>query len=97
MGEWNIAGAEENGVGVCGGPSKKLCGDYNNLGAITNRTLELFPKHVPLIWADFETGVSVSTGGILAARGLDDSPCKTAYDHFCDKNVNWCSGTSRCC
>ena len=94
--EWNIAGAEENGIGVCGGPAKKLCGQHNHLGAITNRTLEMLPAHVPLVWADFETGVDVWTGGVLAERAPPDSPCRAAYAQFCDRNVGWCQGTSRC-
>ena len=56
----------------------------------------MLPAHVPLVWADFETGVDVWTGGVLAERAPPDSPCRAAYAQFCDRNVGWCQGTSRC-
>ena len=105
--EWNFAGAEANGISVCGGPSNSLrpggCGAHNNLGRITNETLALWPARTSLVFVDFETGVNVWTGGVLASAAPASSPCRRAYQVFCSTNVGWCqpraphlSGPSRC-
>ena len=82
--EWNLAGATELSS-VCSGG----CGAHNNLGAISNRTVSLWPPESRLVFLDFETGVSVWTGGALV-HAPDSSPCKRAYDVFCRINQGWC-------
>ena len=105
--EWNFAGAEANGISVCGGPAKSRlsggCGVYNNLGRITNASLSLWPASTPVVFVDFETGVNVWTGGVLATAAPVDCPCRRAYHVFCTTNVGWCkprapfvAGQSRC-
>ena len=90
--EWNLAGAD-HGISVC---ANRSCGAYNNLGAISNATLALWPTDVERVFIDFETGVKVWTGGVLALSAPDDSPCRRAYQVFCSVNLHWCQGTSRC-
>ena len=105
--EWNFAGAEANGISVCGGLGKSLlpggCGAYNNLGRITNETLRSWPAATRVVFIDFETGVGVWTGGVLATSAPADSPCRRAYQVFCATNIGWCqpraphlAGPSRC-
>lgn len=88
--EWNLAGATSQ-ASVCSGG----CGRHDNLGAISNRTLSLFPRSVPLVFLDFETGVNVWTGGAFSHTHIN-SPCERAYKVFCQINQGWCQGTSRC-
>lgn len=96
--EWNFAGAESNGISVCGGATggRNPCGPHNNLGRITNATLRRWPAATELVFVDFETGVEVWTGGVLASAEPAHSPCRRAYDVFCRINQGWCQGTSRC-
>ena len=96
--EWNLAGADR-GISVCGGRDRH-CGHHNNLGNISNITMELWPPSVPRVFLDFETGVSVRTGGVLQQGAPSDSPCRRAYEIFCATNQYWCDadagGMSRC-
>ena len=93
--EWNLAGAND-GISVCGGKHRH-CGEHNNLGAISNATLEMWPDEVERVFVDFETGVSVWTGGALVAGAPADSPCRRAYEVFCRVNIGWCNAAiSRC-
>eukprot|EP00966_Prymnesium_polylepis_P331226 7386793-Prymnesium_polylepis.1 len=62
--------------GGCGGDG---CGAYDELGRITSKVLELWPRSVPVTYLPFETGVDVRTGGGLARRNLQVSPCDRAY------------------
>ena len=92
--EWNFAGSEESGVSICGGAAisaERGCGPNNNLGLITNQTIQMWPRTTPLTFLDYDAGASVLTGGILA-RAPGDSPCKRAYEVFCKVNNGWCSG-----
>ena len=91
-GEWNFAGKTEWAT-ICGAEG---CGGTDNLGRITNRSLQLLPRGTPLTFVDFETGVDVLTGGVLAERaaelgGAGDSPCRLAYEIFCSTNIGWCA------
>ena len=79
---------------MCGGEDRH-CGQHNNLGAISNRTLATWPRDVEKVFLDFETGNSVWTGGVLATDKPEDSPCRRAYAKFCATNHYWCQGTSR--
>ena len=90
-GEWNFAGKTEWAT-ICSGAH--ACGGVDNLGRITNRSLQLLPRSVKLTFLDFETGVDVLTGGVLAERlaergGAGDSPCRVAYETFCSTNIGW--------
>lgn len=94
--EWNFAGSEDSGISICGGAAisaERGCGPNNNLGLITNQTIQMWPRTTPLTFLDFDAGASVLTGGILA-RAPGDSPCKRAYRVFCEVNHGWCSGGS---
>ena len=58
--------------------------------------MQLLPRGTPLTFVDFETGVDVLTGGVLAERaaelgGAGDSPCRLAYEIFCSTNIGWCA------
>lgn len=88
--EWNMAGATHL-ASVCSGG----CGEHDNLGAISNATLSLWPSSTRLVFLDFETGVNVRTGGVLA-DAPDASPCRRAYEVFCRINTGWCQGMNRC-
>lgn len=75
------------------------CGKYPNLGSLTNRTLDRWPKETQRVFLDFETGVNVKTGGVLHDGAPHSSPCRRAYEIFCRVNVGWCDGfhgTDRC-
>lgn len=88
--EWNMAGATHL-ASVCSGG----CGEHDNLGAISNATLSLWPSSTRLVFLDFETGVNVRTGGVLA-DAPDGSPCRRAYEVFCRINKGWCQNMNRC-
>ncbi|KAL1529017.1 hypothetical protein AB1Y20_010337 [Prymnesium parvum] len=89
--EWNFAGYTAR-ASVCSG----VCGAYNNLGAISNLTLSLWPAATRLVFLDFETGVHVWTGGVYQDAPIS-SPCRRAYETFCRINEGWCNlKGSRC-
>ena len=68
------------------------CGrEFNNLGLITNATLALWPASTPLVFVPFETGVNVYTGGVLTTTAPASSPCRRAYEVFCNANGGWCN------
>lgn len=91
--EWNFAGATER-ASVCGGEPE--CGSADNLGRVTNETLEMWPKEdAPIVFLDFETGVDIRTGSVLEAPGQSDSPCREAYAVFCATNIAWCEGAAQ--
>ena len=77
---------------VCGG----ACGESNNLGRITNRTLAMWPQETRLVFLDFETGVDVWVGDVLRFGAPHSFPCRRAYEVFCRINVGWCHLMSRC-
>jgi purine nucleosidase len=50
--EWNL--------GACG----VQCGAYYHVARATNETLSLWPVRVPMVFVDFDAGVSIQTGGV---------------------------------
>lgn len=89
--EWNLAGATPQ-ANVCNG----ACGEHDNLGSITNRTLAQWPREARLVYVDFETGVDIWTGEVLRNGAPESSPCRLAYEIFCKVNVGWCHKMNRC-
>jgi hypothetical protein len=90
--EWNIAG--------CGGSANPWewagCGDYDSLGEISNRTIDLWPASVPITWTSWEEGTPVFTGPMPAfTSNSSASPCEAAYKIFCnamvEKDPAWCT------
>lgn len=79
--EWNFSGA----TGVASICSPGECHGRAHLGFYTNQTLALWPRGTPLTFLDYETGVDVLTGQVLAEQaaeqaGSGDSPCRYAYE-----------------
>ena len=80
--EWNLAG--------CGGRwergrwERERCGDYDQLGSITNASIDLWPKSVPMVWTSWEGGEGIRTGASLFdSSAIASSPCRAAYEVFC--------------
>ena len=82
---------------TCAPECANPCGSHGNLGAITNHTLSLWPDEVPLTFLNFEAGQDIYTGGVLRNEELvqPDSPCRRAYEVFCQTNDGWCRGIDR--
>ena len=86
--EWNFAaGCAEAGC------------SYENVGKVTRRQLELWPRSVPMLFLSFEAGEDQHTGRNIADRNLHNSPCDRAYVQFCDTDFaplrGWCTSRGR--
>lgn len=89
--EWNLAG--------CGGSANTWewkrggCGDYDLLGSVTNRTIDLWPRSVPIVWTSWESGTPVMTGqSFFDSPQHAAGPCGIAYEVFCsimNRNEPW--------
>lgn len=84
--EWNLGG--------CGGAAnpweKDGCGDYDTLGAVTNQTLDLWPRSVPIVWTSWESGTPIMTGmSLFRTPAVAAGPCGFAYHLFCSHMNEW--------
>jgi hypothetical protein len=71
------------------------CGGYDGLGAISSAAMLAWPRHVPVEFIAFESGVGIHTGLALARAHPKTSPCRRGYERFCALMPGWCETEGR--